>query len=134
MVGRNAGRAFGSMLSALSMAVAGESAAPPFDPSADELAMLGLVNGHWSDRGTGDNRLIESLRRKEIKAPIPWLKLTGAAAPALPPLVFSPVLSAAARALLSQGAKPADRKLFNYAPAYSECMVSWLPHPGSRAS
>lgn len=102
-------------LSLLALAAcAAEPAAKPADPSVDEATALEALNAHRTDRPTGDNKLGNVVRRKEISASLRYLQLKGGTG--APPLVVNPALTAAARALLAQGTKPQDGKPIDAGP------------------
>lgn len=106
-----------SVLLALPMLLAAADA-KPVEPTADEASALALLNSHRADRAHNDNRMNETVRRKEVNASLQWLGLKGGAA-AQPPLVFSPALTAAARTLLAQGVKPVDKAPIDHAPVFA---------------
>lgn len=90
---------------------------PAVDPSNDEMAVLMQANRHRTDRVTSDNRICEMLKSKRMVAILQsWFQVGGRSA-ALPPLVHNPALTAAARKLLQDGAKPPDNAPFDATPA-----------------
>jgi len=95
---------------------AGE-AAPVADPTADEMAVVVLANRHRAERATVNNRIAEMIRTKQVSgSPAQWSH-AAKGSPNLPPLVVSPALMSAARALLKDGAKPPDKEHFDATPA-----------------
>lgn len=94
--------------------IAGE---PAVDPNSDEMAMLMQANHHRTDRVSGDNRISEMIKTKRVAANLQsWVHMGGKGI-ALPPLVLNPALTATARKLLQDGAKPPDKAPFDAAPA-----------------
>lgn len=96
--------------------LAGE-AAPPKDPTAEEVLLLDMFNQHREDPAHNEERVVTAIRNKQVNAEGRAWSHSAPTSGTRPPAVFNPHLVEAARSLLKAGTRPVDLTRFDAAPA-----------------